>query len=126
MKPWRVSAMITRSVRTSRTLSSITAWTWRGSEPFRRAISSAWLPGVISRMSRSRPSALETTFWATTRMSPVGQLRPLRQQAREVVAGRDLGQPGDRVELDQPARRRSRNAARSDGSSTSSASSGES
>src|SRR5216683_4961179 len=70
--PWRVSVMRIRSERTTRALSSSTICTKRGSGAAIRsgAMRSASALAVTSERRRKRPSALETTFCATTTTSP--------------------------------------------------------
>ena len=70
-KPWWVSTIRTRSARTMRVVSSRTTWTMRESASSFAASVAAWAEGVTSERVRIRPSALETTFWATTTTSPV-------------------------------------------------------
>src|SRR5438105_1718052 len=74
--PCRVSVIRTRSERRTRTLSSSTTWTMRGSgfATSRAAILAASSPAVTSFKAISRPSALDTTFCATTSTSPDSKL----------------------------------------------------
>ena len=80
--------------------------------PGRRPSRSPAGDGSTVRRSTTAPSALDTTFWVTTRTSPgCGGERAGRRLERvadhrlEVVALVDLGQAGERDDLD-PGRRR--------------------
>src|SRR3990172_5276068 len=71
MKPCRVSAIrMPRSIRTIRFASRRISSTRRGSLSRRTAQERARGEGVASRRGITLPSALETTFCVTTRMSP--------------------------------------------------------
>src|SRR5262249_3793857 len=60
-----------RSILTIRRDWCNTTSTWRGSFPHCRAYCSAHGEGVMSLRAIKQPSALDTIFWVTTRMSPV-------------------------------------------------------
>ena len=86
-------------MRTMRVLSRKTSSTRRGSLSWRAAQLRASADGSTSASATTRPSAFETTFWQTTRTSPLldADLRGgdrARELGREVVAGTDLRQPG--------------------------------
>ena len=59
-----------RSMRRMAADSRSTSSTWRASRSHSRAKATASARGSIVRRSTMQPSALETTFWVTTRMSP--------------------------------------------------------
>ena len=57
---------------------------------------------------RTRPSALETTFWETTTTSPLGELGSARRSARRaLIPSLELGQAGDRGDPQLVGARRS-------------------
>ena len=78
IRPLLVSTIRTRSLRTIRALSARISSTRRGSLPSGPASSAARADGSTSPRRRRRPSAFETTFWATTMTSParIARRRP--------------------------------------------------
>ena len=84
-KPCRVSVIRTRSERSTRTLSSRTTCTMRGSGSRSAGARCATASSLARRRRRgrtSRPSDLETTFCATTTMSPRFERRLRSRSAR--------------------------------------------
>ena len=99
-KPCRVSAITSGGrVRTTRADSRRITSSCRGSpsEPASRRASSE---GSISARRTTRPSAFETTFWATHERRRRRAAPPPGDQRGEVVALADLRQPLDRRDRD--------------------------
>src|SRR5829696_3672272 len=94
IQPDLVSVIRTpRSARTTRSLSASTSSTRAGSLPSRAASSRARTPGSTPLNSRTRPSALETTFWEmTTISSPAGDPASAIRRPRSSPA-RSSGRP---------------------------------
>ena len=94
-------------MRTIRRASRRTTSIWRASRPHASAQATASGRGSTVRRSTTAPSALDTTFWVTTRTSPSrrGRAPGVASSASpimrlEVVALADLGQAGERDDLD--------------------------